>query len=67
MEFNPYFYRHSIYLVLAMTYLMMFPDMNLRKQWNQQRPVSPQPGVEGNGILARQVSNQDTVVLLHYP
>jgi hypothetical protein len=23
--------------------------------------------VEGNGILATQVSNQDTVVLLHYP
>jgi hypothetical protein len=25
------------------------------------------PTVEGNGILATQVSNQDTVVLLHYP
>jgi hypothetical protein len=23
--------------------------------------------VEGNGILATQVSNQDTAVLLHYP
>jgi hypothetical protein len=25
------------------------------------------PAVEGNGIHATQVSNQDTVVLLHYP
>jgi hypothetical protein len=25
------------------------------------------PDVEGNGILATQVSNQDTAVLLHYP
>jgi hypothetical protein len=24
-------------------------------------------GVEGNGIHATQVSNQDTAVLLHYP
>jgi hypothetical protein len=27
----------------------------------------PVPRVEGNGILATQVSNQDTAVLLHYP
>jgi hypothetical protein len=31
-------------------------------------PLAPREGgVEGNGILATQVSNQDTVVLLHYP
>jgi hypothetical protein len=33
-------------------------------------PLSTSPipiSVEGNGILATQVSNQDTAVLLHYP
>jgi hypothetical protein len=33
----------------------------------KQHTAHPIAVVEGNGILATQVSNQDTAVLLHYP
>jgi hypothetical protein len=44
MESNPYVYRHNIYLVLAIAYLVIVNSRHtsLRKQWNQPRPVAPQ-------------------------
>jgi hypothetical protein len=33
----------------------------------KRTPATTSAGVEGNGIHATQVSNQDTAVLLHYP
>jgi hypothetical protein len=41
--------------------------MSVNKMDSNLKVDSPMIGVEGNGIHATQVSNQDTAVLLHYP